>query len=82
MRIKRGEARIIVGPRSAVFSPAQNPGLIIIDEEHDNSFKSGSTPRYHARQVALRGASPPDRAPQKKAPGNYRGLLLHGRDAP
>ncbi|MDR3324948.1 MAG: primosomal protein N', partial [Spirochaetaceae bacterium] len=57
MRIKRGEARIVVGPRSAVFAPVQNLGLIIIDEEHDGSFKSGSTPRYHARQVALRRAA-------------------------
>jgi primosomal protein N' (replication factor Y) len=57
MRIKRGDARIIVGPRSAVFSPVRGLGLIIIDEEHDNSFKSGSTPRYHARQVAMRRAA-------------------------
>jgi primosomal protein N' (replication factor Y) len=57
MRIKRGEARIVVGPRSAVFAPAQNLGLVIIDEEHDGSFKSGSTPRYHARQAAMRRAA-------------------------
>jgi len=53
MRIKNGEARIVVGPRSAVFSPVRNLGLIIIDEEHDGSFKSGNTPRYNARQVAM-----------------------------
>jgi primosomal protein N' (replication factor Y) len=53
-RIRSGEARIVVGPRSAVFAPVQNLGLIIIDEEHDGSYKSGSTPRYHARQMALR----------------------------
>jgi primosomal protein N' (replication factor Y) len=54
MRIRRGEAPVVVGPRSAVFAPVPNLGLIIIDEEHDSSYKSGNTPRYHARQVALR----------------------------
>jgi primosomal protein N' (replication factor Y) len=54
MRIKRGEIRVVVGPRSAVFAPADRLGLIIIDEEHDGSYKSGNTPRYHARQVAMR----------------------------
>jgi primosomal protein N' (replication factor Y) len=53
LRIRRGEARIVVGPRSAVFAPARNLGLIIIDEEQDGSYKSGNTPRYHARQVAM-----------------------------
>ncbi|MDR1839060.1 MAG: primosomal protein N' [Treponema sp.] len=54
MRIRRGEAPVVVGPRSAVFAPVPNLGMIIIDEEHDGSYKSGNTPRYHARQVALR----------------------------
>ncbi|MDR2865413.1 MAG: primosomal protein N' [Spirochaetaceae bacterium] len=54
MRIKRGEVQIVVGPRSAVFSPVRDLALVIIDEEHDASFKSGNTPRYHARQVAMR----------------------------
>jgi primosomal protein N' (replication factor Y) len=54
MRIRRGEARIVVGPRSAVFAPLRELGLIIIDEEQDGSYKSGNTPRYHARQVAMR----------------------------
>jgi primosomal protein N' (replication factor Y) len=57
MRILRGEVRIVVGPRSAVFAPVRNLGLIIIDEEHDGSYKSGNTPRYHARQVAQRRCS-------------------------
>ncbi len=53
MRIKRGEALMVVGARSAVFAPAEKIGLIIIDEEHDSSYKSGSAPRYHARQTAM-----------------------------
>ncbi|MDR1073487.1 MAG: primosomal protein N', partial [Treponema sp.] len=54
MKIRRGDIRIVVGPRSAIFAPVQNLGLIIIDEEHDGSYKNGNTPRYHARQVAMR----------------------------
>ena len=57
MRILRGEVRIVVGPRSAVFAPLRNLGLIIIDEEQDNSYKSGNTPRYHARQTAMHRCS-------------------------
>jgi primosomal protein N' (replication factor Y) len=57
-RILRGEARVVVGARSAVFAPVKELGLIVIDEEHEPSYKSGSAPRYHARQVAMRrGAS-------------------------
>lgn len=52
-RIIRQEATVVIGVRSAVFAPVPNLGLIIIDEEHDGSYKSGSTPRYHARQVAM-----------------------------
>ena len=54
MRIRRGEVKIVVGPRSAVFAPLKNLGLIIIDEEQDGSYKSGNTPRYHARQAAMK----------------------------
>ena len=53
-RILRREARVVVGARSAVFAPVPDLGLVIIDEEHDGSYKSGSAPRYHARQVAMR----------------------------
>ncbi len=52
-RILSKEAVIVVGARSAIFAPVPNLGLIIIDEEHDGSYKSGSAPRYHARQVAM-----------------------------
>jgi primosomal protein N' (replication factor Y) len=48
-----GKIRFVVGTRSAVFAPLAHIGLIIIDEEHDSSYKSSSTPRYHARQVAM-----------------------------
>ena len=51
-RVKRGEALIAIGTRSAVFAPFENLGLIIIDEEHEHTYKSESTPRYHARDVA------------------------------
>ena len=54
MRIRSGEASIVVGPRSAVFAPVKNLGLVIIDEEQDGSYKSGNTPRYHARQTAMK----------------------------
>ncbi len=52
-RLETGERHIVLGPRSAVFAPLQNLGLIIIDEEHEGSYKQETTPRYHAREVAL-----------------------------
>ena len=52
-RIKRGDARMVVGTRSAVFAPVSDLALIIVDEEHDSSYKQEETPRYHARDVAV-----------------------------
>ena len=53
LRAKYGDIDIIVGPRSALFTPFEHLGLIIVDEEHEGSYKSSKTPRYHAREVAL-----------------------------
>lgn len=55
-RAKAGEIDIMIGPRSALFTPFERLGLIIIDEEHENSYKSETSPRYHAREVAIERA--------------------------
>lgn len=52
-RIRNGQARVVVGTRSGVFAPVQNLGLVIVDEEHDGSYKQQETPRYHGRDIAL-----------------------------
>lgn len=50
--LRRGERRVAVGARSAIFAPVRNLGVIVIDEEHETGYKNGETPRYHAREVA------------------------------
>ncbi|MGD1819695.1 MAG: replication restart helicase PriA [Pleomorphochaeta sp.] len=52
LKIFKNEVSIVIGVRSAIFAPFHNLGLVIIDEEHENSYKSSQTPRYHARQIA------------------------------
>lgn len=63
-RVKRGEAKIVLGTRSAVFAPLTDIGLIVMDEEHEHTYKSEMSPRYHAREVA------------KYRIGMHKGLLL------
>ena len=56
-RVRQGQARLVVGTRSAVFAPCENLGLVILDEEQEHSYKSENSPRYHAREIAIwRGA--------------------------
>jgi primosomal protein N' (replication factor Y) len=90
-RIRRGEVSIVVGTRSAVFAPLTNVGLIIVDEEHDTSFKQEETPRYHGRDVAvMRGkqedalvvlgsATPSLESSQNAATGRYGRLVMQRR---
>ena len=52
-RIRSGEARVVIGARSAVFAPVAKPGILIVDEEHENTYKQEETPRYHGRDLAV-----------------------------
>jgi primosomal protein N' (replication factor Y) len=90
-RIKRGDAQIVVGTRSAIFAPAPNLGLILVDEEQDGSYKQEETPRYNARDVAvmraklagaavvLGSATPSLESWQNSVPGKYKRLELRER---
>ncbi|MCL2050150.1 MAG: primosomal protein N' [Lachnospiraceae bacterium] len=90
-RAKRGEIDIIIGPRSALFVPFPDLGLIIIDEEHESSYKSEQTPRYHARETAaylaeiknaslvLGSATPSLSAYYRAKKGEYRLFTLENR---
>ena len=53
MRAKQGEIDVMIGPRSALFTPFPKLGLIVIDEEHESTYKSEQVPRYHARETAV-----------------------------
>ena len=90
-RIRRGEVSVVVGTRSAVFAPLDNLGLIIVDEEHDTSFKQEETPRYNGRDVAIvRGrnegalvvlgsATPSLESSQNAASARYTRLVMERR---
>ena len=90
-RVRNGEARVVVGTRSAVFAPVENLGLIIVDEEQESSYKQEETPRYHGRDVAivraklekaavlLGSATPSLESFHHARSGKYRLLRLGGR---
>ena len=91
MRAKAGEIDVMIGPRSALFTPFPNLGLIVIDEEHENTYKSEQIPRYHARETAiaraklehasvvLGSATPSLEAMYRARHGEYKLLELHNR---
>jgi primosomal protein N' (replication factor Y) len=92
-RIREGEARVVVGARSAVFAPVPELGLIVVDEEHDSSYKQDESPRYHGRDVAvmrarleacpvvLGSATPSVESTANARSGKYRELRLPQRIA-
>ncbi len=92
-KIRSGSVRIVIGARSAIFAPLENPGIIIVDEEHETSYKQESAPRYHARDVAVvRGmhekavvlmgsATPSLESWQNTQTGNYGLLRMTTRPA-
>lgn len=90
-RVRAGEARIVIGARSAVFAPAADLGLIVVDEEHEPAYKQEQAPRYHARETALAraaltgaavilgSATPALESLARCLSGRYRQLKLTGR---
>jgi primosomal protein N' (replication factor Y) len=93
-RIMRGDADVVIGPRSAIFAPQPDLGLIILDEEHEWTYKQQDSPRYHAREVAVRlaelkgaavvlGSATPDiESYHHTETGDYHLLELPGRVTP
>lgn len=90
-RVKNGSARLVIGTRSAIFAPCENLGLVIIDEEQEDSYKSENSPRYHARDIAkylcaksnsllLLGSATPDVESRYSAQiGRYKYFTLNKR---
>ena len=90
-KIREEEVSIVVGARSAVFAPFKNLGVLIIDEEHDTSYKQDSVPRYHARETAIEraracgavvilgSATPSLESRRKTSTGEYEYLTLEER---
>ncbi|MFT7486485.1 MAG: primosomal protein N' (replication factor Y) [Candidatus Paceibacteria bacterium] len=90
-QVRRGELKVVVGARSAIFAPVQDLGVVVVDEEHEPSFKQGNSPRYSARDVAvvranksdavcvLGSATPSLETWQNAREGRYRLLLLSER---
>jgi len=92
-RLREGEARVCVGPRSAVFAPISDLGLIVVDEEHDGSYKHEGDPRYDARDVAaeraeragavlLLGSATPRPESVERLPASVLGKRVDGRPLP
>jgi primosomal protein N' (replication factor Y) len=93
-RIREGDARVVVGARSAVFAPVPDLGLVVVDEEHDGSYKQDESPRYHGRDVAvmrarlegcpavLASATPSVESHANALRGKYERLLLPRRIGP
>ncbi len=91
LRAKEGGTDIMIGPRSALFTPFKDPGLIIIDEEHESSYKSENVPKYHARELAIEyakmvgasvilgSATPSTESYYRAKRGEYRLLELKNR---
>ena len=91
MRAKKGEVDVMIGPRSALFTPFPNLGLIVIDEEHENTYKSEQVPRFHARETAqerarmegasliLGSATPSLESMYRAKHGEYKLLELRNR---
>ncbi|HCF50503.1 MAG TPA: primosomal protein N' [Syntrophomonas sp.] len=94
LQIQDGRAQVVLGTRSALFAPLTRLGLIILDEEHESTYKQEETPRYHAREVALArarleqatvimgSATPALESYYKALKGEYRLLTMSGRIAP
>ena len=92
-RVQRGEARVVVGPRSAVWAPLRGLGLIVVDEEHETTYKQEQNPRYHARDLAvvrgrlssapvvLGSATPSLESWHNAAQGRYRIARMRSRPA-